>query len=119
MKLTGKSNNVFHEYDYRVKDGPDLEGWLDPTIPNSLTERRSRVFVNGEQVAEGQEVKVRVNQVTFRVFPKEKPKPYIDVFVKGTRWGTGGADKPPVLIHDLDIRRALLEQFLTEHPEYR
>jgi hypothetical protein len=117
VKLAGKSRNVFHEYEYKIKDGPILEGRLDALIPNSLKTDRSRVIINGEEVAEPK-VKVLVNRVTFRVFPEEKPKPYIDVFVQGTRCETGGADMHPILVHELDIRRTLLEQFLASHPEY-
>jgi hypothetical protein len=116
MKLAPKPR-LFCEYEYRIKDGPIVEGRLDPTMPNSLSQQRYRMFQGGKEIT-GKDIKARVTHVTYRVFPNDKGKhPYFDVFVQGTQLGV--ADSPPLLIHHLDINKEARKLFLAEHPEYK
>jgi hypothetical protein len=123
MKLSNNPDSVFHEYEYKIKDGPIIEGRINATIPNSLTDRHHRVF-QGEKDITGPDVEVRITKATIRVFPSGGMKGdiYIDVFVRGTRLSERGllmADHRDLLVHDPSLRKAVLKQFLAQHPEYQ
>jgi hypothetical protein len=133
---------VFHEYEYEVEDGPDIQGRLDATMPNSLSEQRLRVFREGQEIT-GDDIEARVTSVTFRAWPAgAEQEPYVDVFVNGTRLvpaqklvkGDDGShvwcpdpegrklldsERGRLLVHHLDINRELRAQFLALHPEYK